>query len=343
MDKTILLGQVEPPAAAMQPDAERWEQERAAATDAIARLKALQEDAEKRVEELTAIGARRPVSPRQAPPSLRPIEEEREDDVSRRNSMESKAVDELDKTIVAEMDLTQAVADPAQLLVADLPTRTQLPTQPTLPDAEEAGVAARDQGSTGGSSESQEEVKLREALAQLKRDNQQLSQELSKAKHEAMMQAIPIEGALDETKRMIQDHLDETQKSRGVDEHAVTKLRQAAALARQRMANTKAKLQTLERTCGELKTEVFQAETDSASKAEDAERSHADRLASDLSAARARLAGLQQRLADAREAAATAQAEAIHTRQLQDERESVFRHKLEELHRLLWHAGTELR
>jgi len=378
LDKTIVFGKEDGTSPVEGDDASklaaetfRLERERAAANDAIARLQALQQDAQKRVEELTAGGSgdggsgsaplpEAPVSPSRAAaaPTLKTIAEETEDDFSRRLSAGTAASD-LDKTIIstqevvpssreeiaAQARVTAAVAAPPE----GLPTREDLPTQMELDQPEAKSPSARESSipqpppKQATEVSAQEEMRLQEALAMLKRDNQQLSQDISKAKHEDMMRREELEGALDETKRMIKDHLDQTQMTRGSEEITLAKLRHAAALAKQRATTSKAKLQTLEKTCNDLKAEVLQAEKDSTMQAEDAERQLADKLASDLSKARAKLAGLTQRLADVREAAAAQQTDAAHMRRAQDEREAVFRHKLEELRRIVQEAGSQMR
>jgi len=160
--------------------------------------------------------------------------------------------------------------------------------------------------------------------------------ELAELKNEALMSTNGIEGALEETRRMIQDHLNETQRV-PVDE-ALSVLHDSLREARDVAASSADAAKKAEQKRAVLADEVARAAE--ASRALEVERGASARakiaiLTDDLAAARNVLQEAERREADALEMQRTVESAAAASQRSLWQVEMGFRAKLEELWRPL--------
>eukprot|EP00401_Gymnodinium_catenatum_P040121 CAMPEP_0117518796 /NCGR_PEP_ID=MMETSP0784-20121206/32319_1 /TAXON_ID=39447 /ORGANISM="" /LENGTH=437 /DNA_ID=CAMNT_0005314733 /DNA_START=26 /DNA_END=1339 /DNA_ORIENTATION=- len=179
-----------------------------------------------------------------------------------------------------------------------------------------------------------------EMLAVQRQECQTMGQEVADCKRESLMRINGIQGALEETRRMMQDHLDQTQHV--PSDPSITVLKASLGEA-QAKANTAA-LQTrsLQKECADLTTNVQILE--SAAKAADKRKLEAlqrrkSLLNEEILTASRILADVKHRERTASEAAERADQSMAATQQLYRDQEMLLRSKLQELWRpLQWQA-----
>lgn len=202
---------------------------------------------------------------------------------------------------------------------------------------EEASALERGLGSLAAEAEAGD---LEDQLAASRLKCQYLSQDLANARRHSLMQTQSIQGALEETKRMITDHLDQTRShidktQRSPNDSSLAVLMSALSEARTRADSGLAATRGLERERGALEQDVRQTE---AAVAEEKERAGRDRAASveeELHAARQALDASSRRVGAAVEDERRADAAVAEVERNASDQEAIVRSKLEELWRML--------
>jgi len=190
------------------------------------------------------------------------------------------------------------------------------------------------------------ESDLADSLAASKLQCQYLSQDLANARRHALMQTQSIQGALEETKRMLSDHLDQTRHHMDQTQHSpndssLAVLMSAISEAKSRADSSAAARQSLERERDALQEDVRQTEAAVAAEKEKAGRERATRIEEELNAARRALEASTRRVGLATDDARRAEASVLDAQREAKEREALLRSKLEELWRMLraYHPG----
>lgn len=202
---------------------------------------------------------------------------------------------------------------------------------------EEAAALEREVGAMAARAE---EGDLADELAASRLQAQHLAQDLANARRHALMQTQSIQGALEETRRMITDHMDQTRHQaektlRSPNDSGLAVLMSSLSEARTRADSSVASMRTLARERDALEEDVRQTEEAVKAEREKAGRDRAARIEEELNAARHALDAGSRRVGVAAEEARRAEDVAAETERNAHDQEALFRSKLEELWRML--------
>lgn len=182
----------------------------------------------------------------------------------------------------------------------------------------------------------EEEEKLEDAVAATKCEAQLLGQDVAAAKRETFLQTNGIQGALDETRRMLQDHQDQAQSQRSVDQASLKALQDSFAELQAATNRNWDVVKMLEKNTNVLKTQMIEADREVTTAKEDAaERLQAARLTEEVAVARQALEAVSAEVSTLHTLASTAEAELKSAKRMYDEKEGVLRGKLEDLWSML--------
>jgi len=178
-----------------------------------------------------------------------------------------------------------------------------------------------------------EKSELTEAYAEAKSRCQNLAREVAKAQHDTAFQNQSLQGALDETRRMMNDHLDQTQS--GVQDASFTYLVTALAEAKNQADDKTKAARAAQQQCDAAKAELQQEESMSATMLEDTtvteDRRRAAGLAQELEAARHAHDTGRLRADEEVARAVRAEAQVLEVERAAKEKEAVLRKRLSEL------------
>lgn len=180
------------------------------------------------------------------------------------------------------------------------------------------------------------ENELADALAASKQQCQNLLKDLANVKSNTLMRRNSFQGALDETRRMLTDHLDQTQRhveetQQGVSSIAI--LVAAFAEAKAAAAHSAAQTQRLEAEQDALEIDVRHAEEARSAEKERVGRQHVAAIEDELAAARQLLEVANQHAAEAGDAAQRVEASVGEAERNAQGQHAILHSKLEEL----WH------
>jgi len=183
-------------------------------------------------------------------------------------------------------------------------------------------------------------------LNDAQRQRQRLTQELVEVRSEATFQLSGLQGAIDETRRMMDDHLDHTRRSpEAADSDPMlqvlrTQIHEERARSQESIAA--ARKLTMHREA--LEERQRQAVEDEKLDAESSlAQQRSEKTANDIFVARQVLEKAQRKAAEAREQALMAEAEVPDVRISSADREAALRLKLEELWAFLREVGAQTR
>lgn len=173
---------------------------------------------------------------------------------------------------------------------------------------------------------------LEDELAQSRRDVQRLSQLVANSKSETAFKRQNLQGALDETRGMLQDHLDRTQAA--PPDSGLEVLVQALADAKSRAVEQQTLVARLELESNSLQAELHQIEavaSDASRQAPTDQQHQHTELTLEARAMEQQLRAATRRADDKAVEAVRAEAKVIEEEKLAKQREAVLRRKLVEL------------
>lgn len=177
-------------------------------------------------------------------------------------------------------------------------------------------------------------------LAAIKKETQSLQQELNVAKKDTMMRTNGISGAIEETQRMMKDHLDQTQHDSADQSFSVLLVALSEAKAKSSASETAAK--RLAKDCADMAIETAHAEELLAQAGQqESSKKRNEALMQQIVAARQTFEDNQRREQAARMDEAKAKLSLEDAERSYREQELLLRSKLEEIRRpLQWRAAA---
>mmetsp|Transcript_17649 Transcript_17649/g.49988 ORF Transcript_17649/g.49988 Transcript_17649/m.49988 type:complete len:436 (+) Transcript_17649:65-1372(+) len=181
-----------------------------------------------------------------------------------------------------------------------------------------------------------EEVKYGEELAIAKQQCRQLAQDVASAKQNSMLQTQTIQGAIEETQRMMTDHLDQTQRHADEAQRCPAGSSIAAFVGalddtRAHTASLAAAKRRLEQERDSIDDEVSRLRAALAADRESARQRHASEAEDELAVAQQALVTTNCEIHDASEKTRKAEAAAQEAEHMGREHEKLLRSKLNEL------------
>lgn len=192
----------------------------------------------------------------------------------------------------------------------------------------------------------QETDRLADLLAATRQRYQQVSSDLSTAKRQATLQVQSLQGAVDETKRMKKDHLEETQRhldiTINIQESPLVSLHDAMVEAKAKAKESRERREQMDAEADDVQRNIQQVQ----SKLDDAqasfERAERAKLESELRTSHMELAELQRRNEQEDEAIRSVRAATEEARRNAATAEQRLRGKLQELRQALRMEASKL-
>lgn len=190
----------------------------------------------------------------------------------------------------------------------------------------------------------QEADRLSDMLAASRQRYQHLSSDLSTAKRQAMLQVQSLQGAVDETRRMKEDHLDETRRhlDTTAKESPLASLLAGLVEAKAKSTASREQREQLDVEADDLQRNIQQVQSKLDDAQASSERAERAKLESELRTSRMELAELQRRNQQEEEAIRAATAATEQARKASQTSEQTLRSKLQELRQALQMEASKL-
>lgn len=180
----------------------------------------------------------------------------------------------------------------------------------------------------------EEAQKVEDELDKTRQHCQRVSMQSATLQSEIQFKRQGLQGALEETRRMLQDHLASTDSANAASDAGLQELKQALSEAKSQADERQAEVALLEQECSSLQAEVDKVEKDlqaaSQPESDDQQRKHSE-LTLELRAAEQSLRDTSRRGDEKAVEAVRAEAQVTETEKLMKQKEALLRKKLVEL------------